>query len=184
MAAVDGPGGITADVTGTTTFGGDLGSTTSPLAFLDIASSGSLSIPHAVNTTGNMVLITAGDFSFTGNINSGGTVTVYADQTAPGVTDPDAVGATVTWTGTVSAVNVTINGAEQEDLFILTPGLGSEITVNGNDPSILPGDLLTLTTLGSVIYPTGPGMGTLMRPRDTKLSTLPALKGTISFPCW
>ena len=164
LAAVDGPGGITADVTGTTTFGGNLGSTTSPLAFLDIASNGSLSIPHAVNTTGNMVLITAGDFSFTGSINSGGTVTVFADQTAPGVTDPDAAGSTVTWTGAVSAVSVTINGAEQEDLFILTPGTGSEITVNGNDPSILPGDLLTLTTLGSVIYPTGPGMGTYETP--------------------
>ncbi len=166
LADAEGPGGLTADVSGTTILGGDLGSTTSPLAFLDIVSGGPISIANEVNTAGTVTLTTAGNFTFavTGTMTSGGAVTVNGDQTDPGVNDPDLAGTTIIWAGTVTAPAVTLISSEQDDVFVVTPSVTTPITVNGDAPSILPGDILSITDLTSVVTVTPPGAGTYTTP--------------------
>ncbi len=167
LANVDGPGGLTAVVSGTTILGGNLGSGTA-LAFLDLTTGGDLDIPVSVNVVNNVVLTVADEFSFTGSLTAGGTVTVYADQTAPGVTDISdsgvPVGPTVTFTGTVNAMSVTLNGGGDEDAFLVTPSTTTPIYVNGGDPSTLPGDLLSINDLTSVVTVTPPGAGNYATP--------------------
>lgn len=104
------------------------------------------------------LMFNAGDdfqLAETAAINTTGSVTVNVDAGAA-----DAEGSTVRIAGGVAAADLVVNGGDDNDVFVITPG-GTSTTVNGNqpaegDPGVPPGDRLVLALAEGVTLDNNP----------------------------
>ena len=116
----------------------------------------------SLTSTGASILLNAGDdATLAGNLSAATTVTVNIDS---GNADAAAGGGTLLLTGLVTAPGgAFFSGNTDEDTFTLSPQANAAININGNAPTVSPGDVLNLDLTGAVgpsLMPSGPGAGT------------------------
>ncbi len=151
-------------INGNVTVGGD-----STFTSTDSAAAGDdLTIASGVtiDANGNNLTFNAGDnfiFAAGATITNAGNVVANAD-----VTDADApdVGAMISILGTITATQLTVNGGDDEDTFIVAPSVDTPMQINGGAPSNAPGDRLILQLSGIA---------------DAIVPSVPPTNGTITF---
>ncbi|QEG33135.1 choice-of-anchor Q domain-containing protein [Bythopirellula goksoeyrii] len=118
-----------------------------------------------IDANGSELTFNAGDnfdFAAGASIIDGANVTVNVDT--PDADAPD-VGSSVTVLGTITAMQLTLNGGEDEDSFLIVPSVDTPIQVNGGNPTTAPGDRLIVEQLGGIadaVVPAGsPTSGTI-----------------------
>ncbi|MCC6418841.1 MAG: hypothetical protein IT429_11450 [Gemmataceae bacterium] len=96
-----------------------------------------------INTGGNPLALNAGrDLIATQAIDADGAeVTVNVGNAGPGV---------ASFAVPIRAARATFNGGPNGDQFFLTPSASAALAVNGGDPMVLPGDVLSLIELAGV----------------------------------
>lgn len=118
------------------------------LQSVDGAAAGqNLNLPagSTLTSTGSSILLNAGDdATLAGNISASTTITVNIDSG-----NADAAGAAVVSSGVLTAPGGAIfSGDTNNDTFTISPSTSAAITVNGNAPTVAPGDTLNLNLTG------------------------------------
>ncbi|TWU24578.1 choice-of-anchor Q domain-containing protein [Bythopirellula polymerisocia] len=117
----------------------------------------SIAAGATIDTDGNDLTFSAGDdflFAAGASIVNAGNVTVSAD-----LPDEDGgTGSVVSFLGTISATQLTLNGGNDSDTFIVLPSVDTPINVNGGSPTAAPGDrlLVQVANISDAIVPAVP----------------------------
>ena len=134
------------------------------LTTIDVAAAGqdiTSTAGSTISAAAGVILINAGDNAvFNGDLSSSSTVTINVDV-GPAATD--AAGATAAAAGVTTAPGgAFLNGGTQADSFTVKPSATAAFTVNGNAPTVFPGDTLSLDLTGTtnpVLTVGSPGSG-------------------------
>ncbi len=125
-----------------------------------------------LTSTGSTIVLNAGDDVTLAGNSSASTVTVNVD-----VGSVEATGSTLTVTGVINAPSgAFLVGGGDADTFNVAPQANATLNINGNAPTVAPGDVLNLDLTGAIgpsLMPTGPGAGiwTFLPPLDSVVYT-------------
>ena len=132
------------------------------LQAVEVAAAGqNITVPAgaSLTSTGASIVLNAGDdATLAGSVSAATTVTVNVDSG-----NLDANGSTLIVSGAITAPGgATFNGDTNADTFTVSPQANAALNINGNNPTVAPGDVLNLDLTGSVnpaLMPNGPGSG-------------------------
>ena len=101
-----------------------------------------------IDANGNDLTFNAGDnFSFAVSAAMINAANVIVNVATPDANTPES-GSAVSFAGSITATQLTLNGGDDSDTFLVIPSVDTPIQVNGGDPTTAPGDRLIVRVGG------------------------------------